>query len=185
MFNGAVEFSHLLLKEKVRPGDRVADATCGNGHDTLFLARLVGPTGRVWAFDVQQQALAATRQRLTAEGLLDRVEMVHAGHESIVAVVPEQLRAVVFNLGYLPGGDKSFITLSGTTVAALEGAADLLVPGGILVIVAYTGHPGGLEEAQAVEEWASALPRKQWRVWRCSSLNSHLDAPYLVLVEKH
>ena len=184
MFKNAVEFSHLLLKEKVRPGDRVADATCGNGHDTVFLAQLVGLTGRVWAFDAQKGAIAATRLRLTAEEVLDRVEMVHAGHESIAAVVPELLRAVVFNLGYLPGGDKSFITLPGTTVAALEGASNLLVPGGILVIVAYTGHQGGREEAQAVEEWAAALPRQQWRVWRCSSLNRHLDAPYLVLIEK-
>lgn len=184
MIRGAVDFCHLLLKEKVHPGDRVADATCGNGHDTLFLAELVGQSGKVWAFDIQERAISATQLLLRDAGVLDRVELVHAGHESIAAAVPERLRAVVFNLGYLPRGDKSLITKPGTTVAALQGASELLLPEGVLVIVAYTGHPGGHEESRAVEEWAVGLSSGEWHVWRCSHLNRQPTAPYLIIMER-
>lgn len=182
--SGAVEFSHLLLKEKVRAGDRVADATCGNGNDTAFLADLVGPTGKVWAFDVQEDAVSATRLRLSDAGLLGRAEVLLAGHESIVSVVPELLRAVVFNLGYLPGGDKSRITRPVTTIAALDGASRLLLPGGVLVVVCYPGHAGGDQESSAVAEWAKNLPARQWLAWQCNSLNRSTAAPYLVVAEK-
>ena len=184
MLLNAVQLSHLLLKDKVLPGDRVADATCGNGHDTAFLAGLVGPAGRVWAFDVQEEAVAATRLLLDGEGLSDRVEIVHAGHETIGTVVPEPLRAVIFNLGYLPGSDKSVVTRPGTTIAALEGASRLLLPGGVLMVVCYPGHLGGDEEARAVDEWGKALPAGQWQVWRCCSLNRSQAAPYLVVAGK-
>lgn len=183
-FEGAVKFSHLLLKEKVRAGDRVVDATCGNGYDTVFLAELVGTDGKVWAFDVQEEAVAATRLRLRDAGLLERVELLHAGHETIAEAVTEPLRTVIFNLGYLPGGDKSRITRPETTIAALHGASRLLLPGGVLVIVCYPGHCGGAQESGAVEEWGQSLSAHQWQVWRCHSLNRSPAAPHLILAEK-
>jgi SAM-dependent methyltransferase len=181
---GAVALSHLFLRERIRPGDRVVDATCGNGHDTLLLARLVGDSGKVWGFDLQEQALAATRELLSGEGVLHRVELVAAGHERLAEFITEPLRAVVFNLGYLPGGDRQVITVPATTVPALTAAAALLAPGGILVIVVYTGHAGGAEEDEAVRVWAAALDRKMFNVWDCRQLNRQPTAPYLLLVEK-
>ena len=96
---GAVALSHFFLREKVSPGDRVVDATCGNGRDTLLLARLVGPGGKVWAFDVQKEALARTGELLSGEGLDGRVEFVHAGHERLSEYIQGPLQAAVFNLG--------------------------------------------------------------------------------------
>lgn len=83
------------------------DATAGNGHDTVFLAELAGRTGHVYAFDVQTAALGATRNRLEAAGLADRVTLIHAGHENLAGLVPEcTVTAILFNLGFLPGSDK-------------------------------------------------------------------------------
>jgi methylase of polypeptide subunit release factors len=181
---GAVALSHFFLRERVKPGDTVVDATCGNGRDTLLLARLVGPAGKVWAFDVQADALEATRALLTGDGLLDRVEIVPAGHERLAEIVREPLAAVVFNLGYLPGGDKRQVTRPENTVTALHQAAGLLSPRGMITVCIYTGHPGAPEEGEAVENWAAALAPKQFNVWRSCQMNRPETAPYLVFVEK-
>ncbi|QWV94307.1 class I SAM-dependent methyltransferase [Geomonas oryzisoli] len=181
---GAVPLSHYFLRERVQPGDLVVDATCGNGFDTLLLAQLVGETGRVWAFDVQPRAIAATRELLEREGCRARVELVETGHERLAESVPPGVRAVAFNLGYLPGGDSTLITDPGNTVLALSQAAELLTPGGFITIALYTGHAGGPEEASAVEGWAALLHPGRFNVWRHRQLNRPDTAPYLVLVER-
>jgi SAM-dependent methyltransferase len=181
---GAVALSHFFLGERVEPGDRVADATCGNGHDTLFLARLVGPGGKVWAFDLQEKALVNTRALLDEAGCLAQTELVAAGHERLAEFVGEPLKAALFNLGYLPGGDKNFITRPEQTLAALDQAAHLLLPGGIINVCVYTGHPGGAEEGEAVEQWAAGLAPATFNVWMSRQINRPSSAPYVVIIEK-
>lgn len=181
---GAVPLSHFLLRRKVRPGDSVLDATCGNGQDTLLLARLVGETGRVWAFDIQPAAIAATRALLERDALLARVELIEKSHDTLSEVVPPGLRAAVFNLGYLPGAGASLVTAPETSVAALGQAAALLAPEGILTVALYTGHEGGPEEARAVEEWAAGLDPREFNVWCSRQMNRPAVAPYLVWAER-
>ncbi|ABQ25228.1 tRNA (mnm(5)s(2)U34)-methyltransferase [Geotalea uraniireducens] len=181
---GAVGLTHLFLRERVALGDRVVDATCGNGQDTLFLARLVGPLGMVWAFDVQEEALAKARTHLSEAGCLSRVKLLQAGHEQLAAHVEGPVQAVVFNLGYLPGSDKACITLPETTLAALKQSETVLFPGGIIVIAVYTGHPGGREEGAAVEQWVASLPYQSYSVWCSRQINRPSTVPYVIVVEK-
>ncbi len=181
---GAVALSHLFLRERVRLGDAVADATCGNGRDTLLLAELVGAAGRVWSFDIQEEALRSTAAALEKQGLRERVELVAAGHERLGEFIRGPLRAAVFNLGYLPGGDKGMVTRPETTRPALDAALDLLAPGGLLLVAVYTGHPGALEEEDAVLSWACGLDPRAFHVWVSRQLNRPLTAPYLVFIEK-
>ena len=181
---GATALAHLFLREVVRPGDRVVDATCGNGHDTLFLAQLVGPEGKVWGFDIQEQAMAATAALLEGAGCRERVELHHAGHEQLTTSVTSPVDAVVFNLGYLPGGDKGCITSPHNTVVALTQAVELLAPGGRICISLYTGHPGGMEESDAVEAWGAGLLPREFHVWCSRQMNRSAGAPYLIMVEK-
>jgi len=142
-------------------GDRAVDATVGNGHDTVFLARATTPGGLVIGFDIQSPALTGARARLQAEGLSDAVTLVHAGHERMAAHVPGDwhgdVAAIMFNLGYLPGGDKRVITRAPTTLAALDQALALLRPGGVLSLLLYRGHPGAGDEVDAVSAWTQAL----------------------------
>jgi hypothetical protein len=158
----SVDFAHWIISARVSPGDQVIDATAGNGHDTTFLAQCVGAAGRVWAFDVQAAAIASTRERLAGLDLLERCTLIHAGHECMADHLPAescgQIAAAVFNLGWLPGHDKSCITLPHTTLAALRCALEWLRPGAPLIVVVYPGHEGGADESAAVAAWASALP---------------------------
>ncbi len=180
----ATELAHLMLRRCVRPGDWVVDATAGNGHDTLFLAGLVGPEGRVFGFDVQEAALAAAAERI---GGLSRVTLIHAGHEEMSRRLPPEARgrlaAVMFNLGYLPGGTRDIATRPDTTLAALDQALAGLRPGGAVTLVLYSGHQGGAEEAAAVRDHAAGLPA-DYCVARFVRLNAVDAAPELVVIER-
>ena len=163
-----VQQAHRVIAEVLRPGDIAIDATAGNGHDTLFLANCVGGVGKVYGFDIQQQALDSVWQRLDAAGASGQVSLYHAGHEVMAMLLPEsvaaRVKAVMFNLGYLPGGDKQRTTATSTTLAALQASLSLLAPGGVISLLAYTGHPGGREEAERVKAWATRLPQDLFTV---------------------
>lgn len=184
LLRGPVPLSHLIIRQFVREGDHAVDATCGNGNDTLLLARLAGKTGRVWAFDIQQLAIEATHEKLVASGLDSRVELIRAGHETIAEHCTWPIKAVVFNLGYLPGSDRSVVTLPETTGIALEQSSELMVPGGIIAITIYPGHDGGARERRVVDAWAAHLDERQFHSWRMGQLNTSTEAPYFILVQK-
>jgi predicted methyltransferase len=184
-----LNYAHKLIEQRVQPGETVVDATAGNGTDTLFLARLVGNQGIVHAFDIQQQALTATEQRLAQEQPdYSHVRLHLRSHSQLHDAVPEAaqrlLGAVMFNLGYLPGGDHQAVTSADTTILALQSAAAALRKGGILTIVLYTGHSGGEEEALVVRSWAEQLPQKQFQVLEYRFMNQRNHPPYLIAVEK-
>jgi len=145
------------VAEVLHDGDLAVDATVGNGHDTLFLARQVGPTGRVWGFDVQADTLARVQTQLNQSDLAGRVQLLHTGHEHLATALPDDARgrlsAVMFNLGYLPGGDKQLTTRPDTTLQALAASVANLRPGGLLSVMVYRGHTGGQQEADAVADW--------------------------------
>ncbi len=165
----------------------MVDATTGNGHDTLFLARHVGSEGTVYGFDIQGSALEATAARLRGAGFAARVRLMLAGHERMSEHLPDEergrIRAVLFNLGYLPGGDKEIVTGPGTTVAALTDIVEWLAPAGVISVIAYTGHPGGREEAEQVKHWAAGLPAC-WKVWSEIPPSRSGNAPEWILMEK-
>jgi SAM-dependent methyltransferase len=181
---GPVPLSHLFLRSFLRDGDSAVDATCGNGHDTLLLAKLVGARGHVWGFDIQEQAIDETIRRLAETELSNRVTLLQVGHEELADHVTAPLQAVLFNLGYLPGGDRSIITRPETTVIALEQSLRLLATGGTVLVVVYPGHSGGDDEQSAVEDWAARLDPRACHCWRMGQTNVTAAAPYLLLVQR-
>ena len=173
--------AHDWISRVVLPGDTVVDATAGNGHDTVFLARLAGPSGHVHAFDVQEEAIRSTRERLEAAGLFTSAIHLHpASHDRLAELVSGPVKAIVFNLGYLPGGDKKTVTRTGSTLAALEQAAALAAPNGLLSVMCYPGHEGGDTEAEAVEAFLSRLPHHSWRTGKYQLLNTYSPAPFQI-----
>lgn len=175
------ELAHMLLGNHLKPGDLAIDATAGNGHDTVFLARCVTATGRVIAFDIQQAALDATRDRAAAAGLMDRVTLIMASHAALNGhVPPECAAAIVFNLGYLPGADHAVTTMTEETLLALDSATGRLIPGGLLTVVCYPGHEEGAKEAARVEQWFNALAPKNWRITQFGNPDTKKTAPFLL-----
>ena len=178
------ELAQRFLSTLLSSGDYAIDATTGNGHDTLFLAEMVGPEGRVLAFDVQEAALISARARIEAAGYGGRVEFFQESHAAMAAHAEDgSISAVMFNLGYLPGADHAVAT-GGDTLAALEAAVRLIKPGGALSVVCYPGHEGGDHEAATVEAWMSALPECGWRVVRYGAVGTRRPAPFLLFGTK-
>ena len=145
---------HHILTNHLKEGDQAIDATAGNGYDTLFLAEQVGPTGKVIAIDIQNRAIQTTREKLESAGLIDRVRLMTENHalalKKLIVSNRRKVAAITFNLGYLPGSDKSIQTHAESTVQALSASLQLLRLGGTLCITAYCGHSGGKVEAETV-----------------------------------
>ena len=181
----ATETAHLLSCAFLREGQKVIDATCGNGYDTLFLAERVGKNGRVYAFDVQEEALMETYRLLNERQYLDRVELIHDSHEHFTHYVDTPVDAIIYNLGYLPGGQKDVTTNADSTVHSLKEGMKILANGGFISIVVYPGHPEGEQEAAAVENFLHGLPASSWYILSYKRINSLKPSPYLIFVEKN
>ena len=188
--SGLTEKAQTIVRRAVRGGDWLLDATAGNGHDTVFLARLAGPQ-RVLAVDLQSAAIEKTGLLLAQEGLAG-VGLVTANHADelerlLVAdagVWIGRFGAVMFNLGYLPGGDHVLVTQADTTVRALRAACQLLRAEGVLTVLCYRGHAGGPEEYSAVREEASRQ-QQQFQVDEIAGGTGNPTAPVLFVFRRN
>jgi len=173
---------HQLLREVIRVGDVVVDATAGNGYDTVFLAECVGAQGRVLAFDVQEAAILSASAKVNEAGFPERVKFLHESHANLPDhLSPHTVSAIVFNLGYLPGADHDATTTVDETIDALTKSLLVLKAGGVLAVVCYPGHPAGAVEAAAVEKWMTSLSSSKWRVAKYEALGTLRPAPFLLM----
>ena len=183
-FRSARYWAAELVGPALHEGARAVDATLGNGHDTLWLCGLVGDTGRVYGFDIQQAAVDRTRARLREAGVEGRATLFCAGHQDMATHVPEPVDAVVFNLGWLPGAAHGVTTHVETTLRAADAALGLLKPDGILTICVYPGHEEGALEREALLTWASALDDRRFDAMLRRYLNQPNDPPLLIAVRR-
>lgn len=185
MLLNILDFVHKNIQQTVKAGDTVIDATAGNGHDTLFLASCVGAQGKVFAFDIQASALEATSNRLAKAGYRERVQLIQAGHEHLSEYIQSKVSAIIFNLGYLPGGDKNCTTQANTTLKAMQNGLNLLTDNGVSAAVLYPGHEQGKIEAETIQTWAKSLPQQQIAVLKYAFINRINDAPFALILQKH
>ncbi|SFA92017.1 Putative rRNA methylase [Lentibacillus halodurans] len=187
MLKGIINYSHYLMEGAVNKGDTVIDATCGNGHDTIFLSRLVGKDGHVFGFDIQDQAITNT-ERVLAQNGLTNTTIIKDSHSNFVHHIPvdklTRLGGAIFNLGYLPGSDKSVITRSETTILAIEGILSHMKQNGIVVLVVYHGHNGGDLEREQLMRYVRLLDQKLYHVLYYGFINQKNDPPFILAVQK-
>lgn len=183
-----VNLAHDLIQDILHPGDIAVDATVGNGHDTLFLAERIAPLGHVYGFDIQQAAIDATSEKFRQARLSDCLTLFPTSHADLDEKIPTaqhgNIRAIMFNLGYLPGGDKSVITRTDSTLRALTAACRILAVDGIITLLAYPGHPGGDQETDRVTTWCAGLNTRQFAVETFYSSTHQNSAPRLFTIRK-
>lgn len=178
-------FVQYILKDRVSKGSVAVDATMGNGNDTLFLAKLVGKEGVVFAFDIQQMALDNTLNKIRNDNLQDHnINLIKDSHDNIDSYVDGHIDVAMFNLGYLPKGDHSIVTKATSTIKAIKSTLQLLKPKGLVSIIIYYGHEGGVEERDQVLGFLENLPSEHFVVMKNSYTNQKNSPPIIIFVEK-
>ena len=176
------EFCHRFLADHIEEGSCCIDATCGNGNDTEFLCRMAGPSGRVYAFDIQKEAVERTKERLARTGYEERAELYCAGHEHMTDYVREEVDVIMFNFGYLPGGDHAVATHPDTSLQGIRQGMTLLKKGGVMSLCIYSGGDTGYEERDMLMDYLKDLDPARWLVIVCSYYNRKNDPPLPVFV---
>ena len=179
-----VEIAHRKISECLNPGDLCIDATAGNGHDSLFLAKQVAPDGVVFAIDVQKTALEKTVERLRLYGYEKNLRTLHGSHADMTELFnspgKENITVAMYNLGYLPGGDHSIVTKSCSTMEALLKTYGMIRTEGIISVLCYRGHKGGKEETSEIIKLCQI---QRWETEMISG-NDNPDSPLLILIRK-
>ncbi len=189
LFQSHLDLAHDYWKRLLRIGDTVIDATCGNGHDTLALANLCvnDSCGTLYAIDKQSNAIASTRQLLQSHltpGHLHRIHLIQGCHSRFPdTLTPQSVKLIVYNLGYLPGGNKTITTETATTLASVQHALSLLMPGGCLSITLYPGHAEGEVEQQQLIPLLRQLDATKWNCCHHQWINRRAGSPSLLLVQ--
>jgi len=183
-FRSARFWAREIIEGALYEGACAVDATMGNGHDTQWLCEQVGQNGHVYAFDVQQDAVDRTAERLNNAGLASRAQLVCAGHEHMADYVKTSVDAVVFNLGWLPGAEHGITTRTPTTLQAAEAALSLLKEEGVMTICIYPGHEEGTRELGALLEWARKLDGRRYDAMLKTYINQPNDPPQLLAIRK-
>ena len=172
---------HFILTH-LGEGDIAVDFTMGNGHDTEFLSKTVGEHGHVYAFDVQEMALTSTRKHLEEVGCPENYTLIHDSHHNVKQYVTTPIKAGMFNLGYLPGSDKTVTTMRETTLPAIEAAIDLMDRDAIILVAVYPGHAEGEAEGKMICEYLASLSRYKVCATRINILNSP-TSPFFIIIE--
>ncbi|MCT8975549.1 class I SAM-dependent methyltransferase [Clostridium sp. CX1] len=170
------KLSHHIIKEFCNKFDIAIDATLGNGHDTDFLSEIFG---KVYSFEIQTSAVRAYKEKNK-----NNVIVIEDSHEEIKKYIKENVDCVMYNLGFLPGGNKDITTKSNSTINSLKESIDLLNSGGIITIALYRGHEEGKREETAVLDFVENLPKEVFGVMLHSYVNRLNNPPYLIVIEK-
>lgn len=179
------EWCHHFIKEQVHPGDFCIDATMGNGHDTMLLCQLVGEKGQVLAFDIQKLACEKTKKRLQETGLPNNYRLILDSHSHMNQYAnANSVDCIIFNFGYLPGGDHSLATKASTSITAIQQGLTLLKKGGLMSLCIYSGGDSGFEERDVLLSYLKELDSKKYLVILSSYYNRPKNPPIPVLIRK-
>jgi len=189
LFHSHIDLAHKHWRSLIKQGDTVIDATCGNGHDTLVLAQIAlsSESGKLFACDVQKEAIDSAEQMLLGKlgrDIMSKIQFVQGCHSTFPKVIrPNSVKLVAYNLGYLPGGDKSRTTTAETTLTSIKNAQELILDGGLISVTCYPGHAEGKREEEKILDYSTTLDPKQWSC--CSHRwSNRKNAPSLLLIQK-
>lgn len=182
VFKSSLKSMELFMKSFVKEGYKVIDATLGNGYDSLKLCELVGSSGKVYSFDIQKEAIENSKKKLQD---YRNIKLILDSHENLSKYIEEKIDFIIYNLGYLPGGDKTITTKASTTIESLKVAFKLLADNGVIGIVVYPGHKTGNEELKEIDIFLRGIDQRQFSVVKFDYINQINNPPVLYFIEKN
>ncbi|NLY08458.1 MAG: methyltransferase domain-containing protein [Tissierellia bacterium] len=183
-YDNVHQYIDALFLSTLRPGDKIIDATVGNGNDTYKIAKIIGKEGHIFGFDIQEKAIDTTRKKLKLIENGPTFSLHLCGHENVEKYVTSKVSFIIFNLGYLPSADKTVTTKSETTIVALNKCLKLLKNGGIISVAIYPGHYEGEKELNDILSWAIDIEQKEFNISHIKFLNHKNNPPQLIIIQK-
>lgn len=181
----ALDIIKKVIKENVHEGDICIDATAGRGNDTLLLCNLVGESGHITAFDIQQDAVNSTKKLLEENGVSSRADVLLKSHSEMNDLFEEEsVSCITFNFGWLPKGDHNIHTEKETSLIAIENGLKLLKQGGIMTLIIYYGRNTGFEEKDAILEYLPTLDSNKYTVIEMPFVNRPNCPPIPIVIVK-
>lgn len=170
------KISHYIISNFLLNKNVAIDATLGNGHDTDFLCKNFD---RVYSFDIQKTACDNYLEKKN-----DNVKVINDSHHMLEEYIDENVDCIMYNLGFLPGGDKNITTKSSTSLESIKIGLSMLNSGGIMTICLYRGHTEGKEEENLIIPYLKKMDKSKYGVMYHSFLNRNENAPILIVIEK-
>lgn len=178
-----------VMRRVIKENDLCIDATLGDGNDSLYMYNL---NAKVMSFDIQDEAITSSRNLFLENNIkLDdnkRIKFILDSHSNIDKYLNEndKIKFATFNLGYLPSGDKSIITKYDSTISAIDKILNYLDKDGVISIICYYEHDGGLEEKTHVDDYLKKLDNKKYEVVKLDKYNEERKVPITYFVyNKH
>ena len=175
-----IDYAHQLIARATTRLDTVVDCTMGKGKDTLYLSSIAN---KVYSFDIQDDAINQTKKLLEKNNVTN-VTLIKDSHENIKEYVKEYVTGVIFNLGYLPDGDKTVTTKTETSLKAINESLTLLKIGGVCCVVIYPGHPEGAKESETLNIELSKLDQKKYDCLKYEFINWKNKPAYLIAIKR-
>lgn len=169
----------------IEPDSVAIDATLGNGHDSYKIAQKMDHRGKLYGFDIQSQALENSRallQQLPQNQ--PQITLIEDSHAHFQQYIKEPVDFIIYNLGYLPKGDKEITTLAESTLESVQAGLKLLNSNGKMLIAVYHGHEAGKAEKTALETYLTALDQSEFHVFKQAFINQRNTPPFIYLIEK-
>jgi hypothetical protein len=180
----ALSSSKEFIDKKIKHNSIVIDATVGNGYDTCYLRSKLGDDGFLYGFDIQKDAIDNTRRRLLENNLFFNVELILDSHTEFKKYISKSVDIIVYNLGYLPKGNKSITTLHRTSLISVKEGMSLLNKEGIILLTVYPGHDEGEKEYNEISLFLKTVNQKEFEIMKIDFYNQVNNSPILFVIER-
>jgi 16S rRNA C1402 N4-methylase RsmH len=77
------DLSHIFIENLTDGSGIYVDATAGNGHDTLFIAKILKEDGYLYSFDISDKAVENTKKLLKENNIQSgNIKIINDSHEN-------------------------------------------------------------------------------------------------------
>lgn len=178
--NNTKTLIEFFMKNYIDKIKVAVDMTVGNGFDSKNILEILQPE-KLYCFDIQQEAL--DNSKILLEKYLN-CELILENHKNFDKFVKENIDFAIYNLGYLPKGDKNITTNAENVEESLKKLLGKLNSKGIIFITFYIGHSAGQIESLEVSKFIQKLNQKEYTILKFTFENQKNNPPYVVMIQK-
>ncbi|MEB3011774.1 class I SAM-dependent methyltransferase [Parvimonas sp. D2] len=178
--NNTKTLIEFFMKNYISEIKVAVDMTVGNGFDSKNILEILQPK-KLYCFDIQKEALENSKILLEK---YSNCELILENHKNFYKYVKENIDFAIYNLGYLPKGDKYITTNAEDVEESLKKLLEKLNSKGVIFITFYIGHSAGQIESLEISKFLQNLNQKEYTILKFTFENQKNNPPYVVMIQK-